>query len=116
MELSDSQQDTLRQELGRLQAELEQLLATSSAGAQIVDLDKPIGRLTRMDAMQQQQMNKANRRAVEIRVQQIKAAIRRMDDQSYGYCLSCDEPISAARLKVRPEAPLCIGCQGQRER
>lgn len=116
MAANEKMQEGPRQELGRLQVELEQQLKTSSEGAQIVELDKPIGRLTRMDAMQQQQMNKANRRAVEIRLQQIKAALRRLDEESYGACLSCDEPISAARLKARPEAPLCIGCQGQRER
>lgn len=116
MTASEMEREIPRLELRRLQAELELLLKTSNEGAQIVELDKPIGRLTRMDAMQQQQMNMANRRAVEIRLQQVKAALRRLEEDSYGMCLSCDEPIGVARLRVRPEAPLCISCQGRRER
>ena len=41
---------------------------------------------------------------------EISAAIARIDTGTYGICIQCKEPISAERLKVRPESTLCIEC------
>jgi RNA polymerase-binding transcription factor DksA len=45
----------------------------------------------------------------------IEAALRRMDEGEYGYCLTCGEAISEARLDILPEAPLCAACAGGRK-
>ena len=114
-ELTSSQIDQLRQQLLILQDELHTLLAISAESIRAVSLDQPIGRLTRIDAMQQQHMAQANRHGHEIRLRQIQAALAAMADDEYGYCKSCDDPIGHARLSVRPEAPFCLPCQEQRE-
>jgi DnaK suppressor protein len=114
-ELTSSQIDQLRQQLLGLQDELHTLLATSAESVRPVSLDQPIGRLSRIDAIQQQQMAQANRHAYEIRLRQIQAALAAMADDEYGYCKSCDDPIGYARLSVRPEAPFCLSCQERRE-
>lgn len=49
-------------------------------------------------------------------IARIKAALRRMDEGEYGYCLTCGEPISEARLDILPEAPLCAACAGGAKR
>jgi DnaK suppressor protein len=41
----------------------------------------------------------------------VKAALRRMQDGSYGTCLNCEEPISRKRLEAVPWTALCIRCQ-----
>jgi len=102
--------------LHALRAELDSLLAGTAEGARPVDLDQPIGRLSRVDAMQQQSMLAANRTAATRRRQQVDAALRRIEDGEYGECAACGEPIDVRRLEAQPEAPLCVGCQGQRER
>ena len=114
-ELTDDQIEALAERLRALQGELRGGLRSLQDGARTVDLDQPIGRLTRIDALQQQSMAKANRDAGRVRLQQVEAALRRVADGSYGYCLDCDEPIGDARLRVRPEAFLCIACQERRE-
>lgn len=40
----------------------------------------------------------------------IDAALARIDNGVYGTCLSCSEPISAARLDAVPHAALCRNC------
>lgn len=40
----------------------------------------------------------------------VVAALRRLDDGTYGRCLACDEHISDARLDALPTATLCIEC------
>ena len=114
-ELTEQQQAELHQALLDLRTELQQLLENSSDGAQPVSLDEPIGRLSRMDAMQQQSMVQANRRTTQTRLTRIEAALRRHASDEYGLCVACEEDVGYARLKAQPEAPFCIDCQGDRE-
>jgi DnaK suppressor protein len=114
-ELTEQQQTELHQALLDLRMELQQLLENSSDGAQPVSLDEPIGRLSRMDAMQQQSMVQANRRTAQTRLTRIEAALRRHDVDEYGLCVGCEENIGYARLKAQPETPFCIDCQSKRE-
>jgi DnaK suppressor protein len=44
-------------------------------------------------------------------VRQLRWAIDRIDDGSYGFCLQCEEEIAPKRLKAIPWAELCISCQ-----
>ena len=53
-DLTNAQIEDRRQALKQLETELGRLLETTKEGTQVVDLDEPIGRLTRMDAIQQQ--------------------------------------------------------------
>lgn len=41
---------------------------------------------------------------------QIRAALQRIEDGSYGTCANCGAPIAPARLKALPTATLCINC------
>ncbi len=46
----------------------------------------------------------------------IEAALRRIDDGTYGYCEETDEPISIKRLEARPIASLSLDAQERHER
>ncbi len=114
-ELNEQQFTELHQALLTLRTELQQLLENSSDGAQPVSLDEPIGRLSRMDAMQQQSMVQANRRTTQTRLTRIESALRRHASNEYGLCVGCEEEIGYARLQAQPEAPFCIDCQISKE-
>jgi DnaK suppressor protein len=66
--------------------------------------------LSRLDAIQVQEMalEQERRRAVEIT--RIDAALRRMDEDEFGYCVSCGDDIAPARLDNNPAVPTCITC------
>ena len=64
-----------------------------------------------MDAMQQQSMDLAREERRRQRLAILAAALRRMDEEEYGYCLSCGDDIAAARLAADPAATLCVDCQ-----
>lgn len=49
-------------------------------------------------------------------LEKIDAAIRRIDDGSYGICLDCEKPIPKKRLEFLPFAQRCMECEGNRER
>lgn len=114
-ELHPQQLAKLHQALLELREALQQQLEDSTDGAQPVSLEAPIGRLSRMDAMQQQCMVQANRRTAQTRLTRIEAALRRLASNEYGPCMACEEEIGYARLMAQPEAPFCIDCQSKRE-
>lgn len=115
-ELTDKQLDHFRQSLLRLRNELLVLLEISEEAGEAVVLDQSkVGRLSRMDAMQQQQMSNACRIAYRKQLLGVDAALSIMDQGGYGWCESCGESIGARRLEVRPESRLCIVCQEMRE-
>jgi DnaK suppressor protein len=46
----------------------------------------------------------------------VRAALRRIEDGSFGTCLHCEEEISPKRVAAVPWAPFCIQCQEQADR
>lgn len=114
-ELTDKQRKELHRALLELRRELLKQLEDSCDGAKPVSLEQPIGRLSRMDAMQQQSMVQANRRTARNRLNRVDSALRRYDGDGYGLCVACEEEIGYARLKARPETPFCIDCQSKKE-
>jgi DnaK suppressor protein len=96
---------------------LQALDATSSAAAQPVELDQTrVGRLSRMDAMQAQQMSLATRRRREVQLTRIESALGRIESGDYGDCIRCGEPINDERLDFDPAVLLCIRCATDAER
>ena len=110
-ELTADQRVELEEQLKSLKTNLEELLDSSEAYTRPVALDEPIGRLSRMDAIQQKEMACSNRRNYEIRLQQISAALAAVRREEYGECNLCGDDIGYLRLKARPEAPLCVDCR-----
>ena len=114
-ELSPEEIKMLQNELLQLQQDLQALLDSTTESVQTVDLDQPIGRLSRMDAIQQQKMAKANRAAHQLRAKQVVVALSAIESEEYGFCRLCEEPIGFKRLQAKPEAPFCVGCQAKKE-
>lgn len=105
-----------RERLQQLLAELEGNAAVRHASSETVELDQTrTGRLSRMDALQGQAMAKASAARAEQQILRIRAALRRLDDGSFGDCLVCEEPINPARLRADPAATICIDCAEKRE-
>jgi RNA polymerase-binding transcription factor DksA len=52
--------------------------------------------------------------AARHQAQESEAALRRIDDGSYGLCGQCSAPIPADRLDVLPAARYCVSCQSRR--
>ena len=90
--------------------ELTELLATESEDTKPVAPDVAIGRLSRLDSMQMQQMALEQKRSQESELQKLKEALKRMENGSYGICMMCRQSIALARLEAQPDAMLCIHC------
>ena len=72
--------------------------------------DASLGRLTRLDAMQQQEMAKAQRANAKTQLTKVKRLLEDWDDNEAGMCRSCEDPIGYGRLKRVPDSLVCITC------
>lgn len=103
--------DEFRALLLARQLELSELSEISAGARGAVELDQAsVGRVSRIDAIQQQSMALASERSREHEQQRIKAALARMDDDEYGYCIACGEDIPQARLRFDPSIATCVSC------
>lgn len=85
--------------------------ALGAAGQATVELDQQaVGRLSRMDALQNQAMARATgvRRQTERR--RLRAALARIEAGAFGDCEECGEAIAPGRLRLDPAATRCIDC------
>lgn len=100
-----------RKRLLGLKEELETLSRISEDARATVELDQQsVGRLSRMDALQGQAMAQASERQRRLDLQKIEAALKRLEDGDYGYCLDCGDEIAEKRLEIDPAAALCVTC------
>ena len=100
-----------RERLDRTRAELEALSEGASESRATVMLDQQaVGRLSRMDAIQNQAMAEATERRRRLDLQRIEMAERRLAAGDYGYCAKCDEELPDGRLAIDPMAERCVAC------
>lgn len=103
--------DSARKQLIRRRAELVEEDALSAADRAPVTLDQDsVGRLSRIDAMQVQAMALAAERRRATERNRIDAALGRIDEGEFGFCLTCGESIDPARLANDPSVSQCVAC------
>jgi DnaK suppressor protein len=109
--LSPDQLADFRAEIERQIAKLEKSMAVSNEATATVELDQgAVGRLSRMDSLQNQSMAENLAERERARHAQLRAALDRIDAGTFGRCDGCSGPIAPGRLVVFPETATCGGC------
>ncbi|MFV0513140.1 MAG: TraR/DksA family transcriptional regulator [Jhaorihella sp.] len=97
----------IRERLARIEAE-DRL---GRDGRAVVQFDQQsVGRLSRMDALQNQAMAKAHQARRVAQARHLRSALDRMAAGEYGYCEDCGESIAKRRLDLDPAVTRCISC------
>lgn len=109
--LTEDQLEELSAELSRQLARLQKSMKITDEALRTVELDQTaVGRLSRMDSLQNQALSAGLREREAARLGQIVAAVQRVEAGRYGMCTSCGADIPFERLYVFPEAPECASC------
>lgn len=108
-------------QLALLQAQLEQRLAAllGSGTPSPDDANAPEPETSPLDRATVRLLDDLTREAADhhaTELRQVRRALDRFADGSYGLCEECGMAIGASRLLARPEARLCIACQTRAER
>jgi len=100
-----------KKRLQQMEQEVHQLSLSTKEDRAPVTLDQSmVGRLSRMDALQTQAMQLELERRRDTEIKRIHAALKRIDDGTFGECVHCGEDIHSERLEYDPAVPICINC------
>jgi DnaK suppressor protein len=69
-----------------------------------------IGRVSRMDAINNKSVNEASLRWAEIKLGNLNRVLSKLEDSDFGICLKCKQAIPIGRILIRPESLLCVNC------
>lgn len=90
---------------------LQRSMAVTDEAAKPVELEpKAVGRLSRIDSLQNQALSSNLQDRERARLAGILAALERIEEGDYGSCIECGGTIEYGRLLVFPEATTCTGC------
>ncbi|MEQ8908803.1 MAG: TraR/DksA C4-type zinc finger protein [Vicingaceae bacterium] len=101
--------------------ELEQKIAAETTKLEVQinelkELVKPIapenaiGRLSRMDAINNRSVNEAALRKAQMRLRALEEAKGSLNQSDFGICLRCGDRIPIGRLLLRPQSRSCVKC------
>jgi len=94
----------------------EEIEKTIKSIADYKEITKPIspenaiGRISRMDAINNKSVAEAALRQVEGKLQNLHAVLDSIDDRDFGLCLKCQKPIPIGRILLMPQSRFCVNC------
>lgn len=77
---------------------------------QPISPENSIGRVSRMDAINNKGVSEAALRSTERKLINLKIALEKIDKPEFGICTRCKQPIPPARLMYMPESTRCVRC------
>ena len=112
--MEDLNKDQIKEEiLERIKA-AEKSLETLREQTAPVEPSVAIGRLTRMDAIQQKNMAEANIKSTEDLIKKLKATLEKVDNEDFGICAMCKNKIPLGRIFAVPESKVCVNCASKK--
>lgn len=103
-------QESFRPIIDRRLADIDVELSAASESTKPIVPDAAVGRLSRLDSIQMQQMALAAKRRFEEQRARLHEARRRIDAGTYGQCQRCYADIAIERLQHQPDAVTCVPC------
>jgi len=100
----------IKQEIERRIGETKKSIQRLQEQVKPVAPDQAIGRLTRMDAIQQKSMCESNLRTAEQALLTLEEALLKLDEPTFGVCIRCKKAIPLERILIVPESKCCVHC------
>ena len=95
---------------------VEEIIETKQKISKYKELTQPIapensiGRVSRMDAINNKSVNEAALREALIKLAKLEKIFPQLNSGDFGICINCKKSIPFGRLMIRPESQLCIDC------
>jgi DnaK suppressor protein len=108
--MDSAQREEIREKISRAIEETEKDITALEELTKPIAPDNAIGRLSRMDAINNRSINQAQLNTSRSKLIMLKKAMERVDESEFGICADCGEPIPVGRIMIMPEANLCVRC------
>jgi len=95
---------------------LDEISKTEKSIEEYKDMVKPIspdvaiGRISRMDAINNKSVMEASLRQAEEKLRNLNKVLSQIDSKEFGMCMKCKQPIPIGRILIRPESLYCVNC------
>ena len=93
-----------------------EIIKTQASISKYKELTKPIapenaiGRISRMDAINNKTVNEAALRKAEHKLGNLKVALSNIHDTDFGLCSKCKSQIPIGRILLMPQSRFCVNC------
>ena len=88
----------------------EQLIKEYKDLSKPVSLDNSIGRISRMDAINNKSITESALRQAEEKLVKLNQALDKVGKKDFGICVKCKQPIPLGRILLMPESSRCVNC------
>ena len=100
--------ENIASEINKLEGKISELKDLTKP----IALENPIGRISRMDAINNKSVNEAALRTAEGKLSKLQLALQKVDNKDFGLCIRCGQEIPEGRLMIMPESVKCVRCAG----
>ncbi len=88
----------------------ERLIFEYKEQSKPVTLDNSIGRISRMDAINNKSITESALRQSEAKLSKLKQALDNIDKPDFGKCIKCKQQIPLGRILLMPQSNKCVNC------
>lgn len=108
--MTDEERKEIREKIVAKQAQLQERIAEYRELTKPIAPENAIGRVSRMDAINNKSVNEAALRQAEKQHANLERALGRLDEDRFGLCVRCGEKIPMGRIVLMPGATTCVRC------
>jgi len=108
--LTKKEKDGIKETIEKDIVDLKEQISILEEKVKPIAPDCGLGRLTRLEAMGEQDVNNKILDESRVRFTRLKNALQRIDTPMFGICIECEEDIGLGRMSVRPESVRCVEC------
>lgn len=108
--MNDEERNTLKSSIERKIKKLSREINELKEFTKPVAPENAIGRLSRMEAINNKSIAEASLRNCEGKLKKLKKALQDIDQKDFGHCIKCKNEIPFMRLKLMPESSFCVKC------
>ena len=104
------EKEKIKEKLAEEIVETKQKVSKYKELTQPIAPENSIGRVSRMDAINNKSVIEAALREAKRKMQKLKIMKNKIDDTDFGICIRCQQKIPYGRLMIRPESKYCVKC------
>ncbi len=108
--MKNSIKERIRSSITKKISELEEGIKEIENDSQPISPDSSIGRISRVDAIQNQQIREQMLEESQQKLVKLKNSLLKVDDENFGKCDICGNSIDEKRLQFMPESTICMSC------
>jgi len=102
----DQLRELIPQRIARVRVDIEELIELTKP----IEPDCAIGRVSRMDAINNKSINDASLIKKRLQLEGLIASLENLDHNDFGKCLICGNEMQMGRILIMPESRKCMAC------